>query len=374
MYIFAISLFSIFAYFEVFNREMMEKYKSLFLFICYVFLIFHDGFRWETGTDWLSYYDFFEKLTIEYSIEDSDFEIGYTLFMYLIRLVTDNYTVYLIIHAIFFYTCFFYCITKISKYPFVSILVFYMITLPYLGMNRQFLSMAIFSVGLVFLLKGQRLKFILSIAIAFLFHRTAIIGLCALLCSHRIKPIWIVSFICIALIVSLSGIVNKAGMALVGINFSGDIGSKLDFYTNGGGGSKVSLVSTLLSLIKKFVWLGFLLVFRKKVDGKDQTYYTLLNIYILGCILYLIFNNTILQVFVSRALLFFNITEIFIIPYALTIFKQNYGKLIIMFILSIYCFINIKKGFDNYAIYGMKDLFEPYKGVFINTNYKRQYH
>lgn len=346
----------------------------MFLFLCYIFLIFHDGFRWETGTDWIAYYDFFQKLTVDYTIENSGFEIGYTVFMYLIRLITDNYSVYLIIHAIFFYSCFFYCIIKISKYPFVSILVFYTITLPYLGMNRQFLAMAIYSVGLVFFIKGKKLEFILTIALAFLFHRTAVIGLCVLFCNRKIKPFWLITIICFAIVISFSGIINRLGIYLVGLNFSGDINSKLDFYTNGGGGANVSYVSTILSLIKKLLWIGLLLVFRNKVDDKDQTYYTLLNIYILGSVLYIIFNNTILQIFVSRALLYFNIIEMFIIPYTLTIFKQNYGKLIIMIVLSFYCYINIKKGFDNYSIYGMKDLFEPYKGIFINTDYQRQSH
>ena len=60
----------------------------------------------------------------------------------------------------------------------------------------------------------------------------------------------------------------------------------------------------------------------------------------------------------------------FIILYVLTIFKQNYGKLIIMIVLIAYCVVNIYKGFSNYG--ENTDYFTPYKGLFINTDYVRQ--
>ena len=375
MYILAITTFSILAYLEVFNRHIVDKYKFLLLFFCYIFLIIHDGLRWETGTDWMPYTDFFNNLTLKYSIEDSPFEIGYTLFMYIIRLITDDYTLYLVIHAIFFYSCFFYCITSISISPLVSILIFYTITLPYLGMNRQFLAMAICSVALVFLLKNNFKIFFLLVFVAFLFHRTALVALLAIICKKKINLFWLIGIISFAILIALLDVPNRLihiTTALSGLD-EGTI-QKLDIYTHGGDNQTVSFLSTILSLIKKLIWCGLLLVFDNKVDNKDNNYYTLFNLYILGCVLYIIFNGTIFQIFVSRALLYFNIIEMFIIPYALTIFKQNYGKLILMIILSLYCFINIKKGFNNYATRGMKDLFEPYKGIFINTDYQRQSH
>lgn len=375
MYIFAVILFSALAYFEVFDKEILNRYKAVLILLCFSFLVFHDGFRWETGSDWKVYLEFFQGLTVNYGIDKSPFEIGYTLFMYLIRLLTDDYTVYLIFHALVFYSCFFYCIIKISNYPFVSILVFYSIILPYLGMNRQFLAMGLYAVGLVFLLQNKRLPFVGMIALGFLFHHTAILGLIALLCNKKLKSIHIIVLLLIALVISYSGTINKIALSLVGLNSLGDnsqIGEKLDSYTTEAAYTSLSIVSTLLSLFKKILWICLVLAFKNKIDNKDSKFYILFNLYLAGTFLYLIFNGSLFQVLVSRALLYFNITEMFIIPYVLTIFKQNYGKLIIMIILSLYCGINIQKGFRNYDTNNQKsDFFEPYKGIFINTNYKR---
>ena len=85
---------SIFVFLEMFNKDILEKYKYVFAFICFAILVFQDGFRWETGTDWDPYYYFFENLTLSITPEDSDFDIGYVLFSYLIRVFTDNYTLH----------------------------------------------------------------------------------------------------------------------------------------------------------------------------------------------------------------------------------------------------------------------------------------
>lgn len=376
MYLLAVFFFSALAYFEVFNKDILYRYKAVLLFLCFSFLVFHDGFRWETGSDWKVYLEFFQGLTVNYGIDKSPFEIGYTLFMYLIRLFTDDYNVYLIFHAIVFYSCFFYCIIKVSNYPFVSILVFYSIILPYLGMNRQFLAMGLYAVGLVFLLQNKKIAFVGLIVLGFLFHHTAILGLIALLCNKKLKSIHIIVLILIAIGISYSGIINKLALSLVGLNNiedNGQTGEKLAAYTSEAAYTSLSIISTLLSLLKKLLWIGLVLAFKNKIENKDSKFYILFNLYLAGTFLYLIFNGSLFQVLVSRALLYFNITEMFIIPYVLTIFKQNYGKLIIMIILSLYCCINIQKGFRNYDSNGQKsDFFEPYKGIFINTNYKRQ--
>ena len=90
MYLFATLFLSVFAYLEVFNQDTVKKYRMLFAFICYAFLIFHDGFRWETGCDWIPYTGYFDKLLVDFSITEPLFVVGYLLFMLPIRVVKDN--------------------------------------------------------------------------------------------------------------------------------------------------------------------------------------------------------------------------------------------------------------------------------------------
>ncbi len=373
MYILAILLFSSLAFLNVFNKEIVDKYKVIFAFVCFIFLIFHDGLRWETGTDWLPYTQAYEDMAngIEYVNYTNQFESGYLMLFALSYFISDEYTVYLIIHAVIFYTLFFICIFKLSKYPFVSILVFYMVTLPYLGMNRQFIAMSIYAIGLIYLAKGQRYYYLLFIAIAFFFHHSVAIAATAVFFNKKIRNRYLLIVLGIALAISFSGIIKtlSTGLALV---LNGSMEDKADAYTNMT--NDLSIVSIIFSLIRKLLWISLLMIFDKKVDDKDDSYYTFFNMYFLGSIFYVLFNGTPLQIIVSRALIYFNIMEMFLIPYVLTIFKPNYGKLLIMFVLVAYCYINIKKGFDNFAIEGKFDLFEPYKGLFINTDYVRQTH
>ena len=189
MYIFAIILLSFFAYLEVFNRDIVDRNKVLFAFICFAFLVFHDGFRWETGCDWIPYSRYFDKLFVDYTLENPTFEIGYFLFLAPIRLVTDNYSVYLIIHAIIFYSLIFYSIFKLSISPFVSLLLLYMIIVPYLGANRQFLVFAVYMYGFCALLKGKKVLFAVLMILCSFLHRSAVICLIALFADRKITKI-----------------------------------------------------------------------------------------------------------------------------------------------------------------------------------------
>ncbi len=371
MYFFAIGLFSVFAFLEVFNRELMAKYKIIFAIICYAFLIFHDGFRWETGTDWIPYSETFDEITGNFNFEDSLMEPGYLMLLYVCRTITDDYSFYLIVHAIIFYSLFFACIFKLSDYPFVSLLLFYTITLPYLGMNRQFLAMALFGIGLVFLLRGQKLYFVLCIILGSLFHSTAILGLTALFVRRRIPYKFLLIALGAVLIISFSGVLTHiSNLSALAINDA--TATRINDYSNLD--TDLSPLSTILSLIRKLLWVSVLMIFDAKVEHKDIRYYTAFNLYFIGCLMYVLFNGTMFQIIVSRALIYYNIMEMFLVPYALTIFKANYGKLIIMFVLVAYCVVNIYKGFSNYKAMGFDDLFVPYKGIFINTDYVRQSH
>ena len=85
--------------------------------------------------------------------------------------------------------------------------------------------------------------------------------------------------------------------------------------------------------------------------------------------MYVVFNGTVLQLFVSRGLLYFNLAEMMIIPYILYLFTQNWGKMLVMTAIVGYVYISVFKGFANYG--EGNDVFLPYKGLFINTDYER---
>lgn len=369
MYLFTIVFLSVFAYLEVFNKDIVEKNKAIFVFVCYAFLVFHDGFRWETGCDWIPYSTYFDKLFVDYNITEPVFEVGYYLFLIPIRFLTDNYSIYLIVHAIFFYGLLFYFIFKLSISPFVSLLLLYMTIVPFLGTNRQFLAIAIYVIAIMMLTKEKKYTFVLLVIVACFFHRSAIICLVALLVNRKIRKIYLLLFLLVAIIIAFSGIIDRlSSMMSILLADENDI-NKFEFYTSKS--YEVSIVSSILSLIKKLIWVGVLMLKDNNIENKPKSYYLFFNLYFIGCLFYLLFNGTVFQILVSRALLYFNIMELLIVPYVLLLIKPNYGKLIVMLILSLYVVINVQKSFANYG--ENTDYFEPYKGLFINVDYVRQY-
>lgn len=368
MYFIVIAIFSVFVFLEMFNKDIIEKYKYVFAFICFSILVFQDGFRWETGTDWEPYYDFFEELTISIQPEDSLFDIGFVLFTYLIRIITSNYTVFLTIFAICFYSAFFYLIFKSSEYPFTSLLIFYMGTVYYMGMNRQFMAMIFYAIGLVWLIKGNKLHYILMLAIGALCHKTILIGIIALFLNKKFSNLIIVSVLLITIIIAITGIINRLPLGIFAI-LDEQAGDKMEYYSING--DSTNMASMILAIIRRLIWIIPLIILDNKIVNKPNGYYLFFNLYLIGTAFYILFNGTILQIIVSRALVYFNIMEMFLVPILFSMLKPNYGKLLATFILVAYTVLFTYKGFVGYG--EGTDYFLPYKGIFINTEYNRQY-
>ncbi|MDD4610004.1 MAG: EpsG family protein [Bacteroidaceae bacterium] len=364
MYIFTLLLLATFALLEAFNSDFVRKNQQVLVFIAFSMLVFHDGFRWETGSDWYAYYDFFDNFFL---FDDYSLDAGYVLLVFLIRSITADYTVFLVVYALIFYGLFFHAIFKISAYPFMALLLFYAATVPYLGMNRQFIAVALCFVGLAYYLNGRKALFYLLLLVAFFFHKTCLMFLLIPFLGKRFPWYIYASSFSVVLIIALSGIINRIPPAIFYV-LGDDMREKIDFYV--ATAEDVSLVTAAISLARKLIWIAVLWFYDSKIKNKGNSFHTLFNMYFIGCLFYVLFSNTIFQVFVARALMYYDLASIFLIPFAVSILRANYGKLFIILLVVFYSFVSMKKGFSNYG--PDNDYFEPYKGVFINTDYERQ--
>lgn len=372
LYLLIIALFSLLAFGDVF-RLIPEKFYPSIWILCFCLLIFHDGFRWETGTDWVNYSYFFENCL---DIEDSDFEVGYTILNVLIRLLTSEYTVFLVIYSIALYFLISLAISSYAINPFLSLFFYYCTSLPLLGMNRQFIGLGLCLLSIKYIASRKPLLFCLFVGMASLFHLSALMfGMAYFLNKPHSSKFYLILLL-FALGIALSGILTKLPLnyfALLG----GDVTHKLQYYADDflSGNVYINPIFVFLSLSKRLIWIVLILLFVYNAKKEDTTFVLFFNMYFFALLLYIVLNNTILQIFVSRGLLYYNIAEIFIIPYALLAFKMNYGKVFVFLMLFLYGITNLKKGLDSYAPPGgSTDLFIPYKGVFINTDYNRKDH
>lgn len=372
MYLVILFLFTFFSFSDVFGG-FSKKNLSICWIICFLLLVFQDGFRWETGTDWIPYSTYFEQCL---DLVDDDFEWGYAFLSKLIRVFTNEYTIFLIVHALILYLLVFNSIKRYAINPFLSLFLYYCTTLPVLGMNRQFLALGICMYGIRYIVERKFYHFVSCIAVAMFFHLSAIIFFISYIFYRAFGAKIYVVLLLTALGISMSGIVNKLPLDIF-LLLSSDAADKMSFYADdfNSGNVAINPLFVLLSLSKRLIWIVLILIYIYNKKKEDKCFVVLFNIYVFSLLFYIVFNNTILQIVVSRGLLYFNIVEIFIIPYALTAFKNNAGKKILFIALILFGVTNLKKGIDSYAPPGeTTDLFVPYKGVFINTDYVRQNH
>jgi len=334
--------------------------------VIFVILVVQAGLRWQMGTDWLSYFDNFEATsTIETVLANSliGFELGYGLLTLLVHSFTDNYAVFLLIHALIFYVLVFDSNNKLSSYPIVSLLLFYSGTIGVLGSNRQLLALSVCLFSLKYVFSKEKGKFLLAVVIAALFHTSALLFGIYYFLNRSIKKRYLLALIVVSIAIGYSPL-PQALFERVGSLF-GDIGAyKANYYSDNS-----NLVNDKLSisgLIKRLL-IFMIVFFRYETVAKRNPRYTLIfNGYFVGLLIYFLFSNSLL-ILVNRGGLYFNIMEAFLLAGLLGLFKtpaERYVAFIPIFLYSILMFYQ--------GISGYLDLFIPYQGVFINTGYSRQ--
>jgi hypothetical protein len=362
MYIFTFSLLGLFAIDDIFLKK--GKYYFAFFIFAVTLLIFHDGLRWGIGTDWNIYREYFEDCLDN---NRENFEIGYVLINQAVRVLTSNYSVFLVVHAIIVYYLISKSIYKYGVNPLFSIFFFYCIMLTYMGMNRQYISFAICIYSYQFIFDKKIFKFLACIAIAFFFHKSALFFVFAYFLNRQFKTQYLLTILILILSISLLGLMNKLPLDLFFL-FSESIGDKVTFYAESNF-LTTNLLLTVLALAKRSIWIILAIRFRKKIKNMDAHFNFFFNLYFVGAIIYILFNNTILQVVVARGVLYFNIAEIFLIPYILTIFKNDFTRKLVFILVAIYGMLTIQKGMNFYKEDLGFDIYRPYNSVLWDSNY-----
>lgn len=360
-YIITILLFLLLGYFDLYI-DLGKNKNNILYGILFLVLVTQVGLRWETGTDWIPYRDNFEDTT---SIEMvllgvlNGFEIGYGFCVYLIRSITDNYTFFLIIHAIVFFALIFKANKKLSPFPVVSLLLFYVLTIGIMGSNRQLIALAICLYALKFVNAKKPIHFFLLIVLASLFHTTAIICLIYYFLNRNFKKNQILLVLLLAFVIGKTSLPNLIFSGF-GNLLGGTAANKAEIYSE----KEIEAGVSLFGLIRRLLYFAIFLYNYDRLSEKFQMYKLLFNGFLFGLIFYFLFSST-LVILVNRGSLYFNVMEPFLIASQLLLFSsKDRGYMLFMFtIYSIYIFFQSISAYD--------DLFIPYKGIFINTEFSR---
>lgn len=240
-----------------------------------VALVAFAGLRdYRVGTDTGNYVRMFSYSESFASVTERQTEVGYNFLSWVARSISDSYSALLLLIAVVAVACYVPTIVKLTRRYETALFLFVTLGVYTFFFNgaRQGLAAAICFAAIPFLLQRRLIPYVLTVALATLFHQTALIALVLYpLASRRVDWRRLVALGAAAavLVVFLQVFVGIAA-ALLDDKFAA-------YAVEGEGGGQV--------------WVAFLLgqgavlyLFKTKVRDPEGHYGRLLNIYLIGLV------------------------------------------------------------------------------------------
>ena len=355
-------LLLVIALIEPYTKKQQKKYLTL---VSVLIVVCFQGLRWETGTDWLPYYEGFVNSADRDYIEVYGFEIGYSFLNTFVYLLTKSFTVFLFVECCLIQI--FYEISlkalNINNIPFFILTSFLPIVFPI----RFTLAVAILFFSYVFILRNKFIPYLLCILLAISIHRSAILFVPAYFIGKiELSLKWAILVYAFSIVVGFAFEVTFGSvLQMLSIIYSG-IGKsyqgKLDSYVTGEIPEYAEMTPTklLLAIINSLIFIILFFYFKRKVFQSDRLYSMLLTLYVFG----MCWNRIFLQVIpdFARVTAFyscgFNIMLIMIISKC-----ERKNQIFLFMFLAIYYCIKYWLNINGYY----KDLYLPYYSVFSTS-------
>lgn len=176
--LFALSIFSI-SYCEI---GKYKKYRKLLYDIIFIYAVLLAGLRYRVGGDTIMYMDGYNDIPTLSELSFTDFfyqmmEPFYLLLCVLVRMISSDFFVFQIIHALLVNYSIFHFIKKYSNYPFIGLFIYFQwfyFIFSYEFM-REALAVSIMLFAFPYYQQRSWKKYYACVAIALLFHMSAII-------------------------------------------------------------------------------------------------------------------------------------------------------------------------------------------------------
>jgi len=326
------------------------------LIISVIWLILYEGLRWEIGTDWEPYY---ESFIHGYEKDESHVELGYVFLNNFMRAFLPNYTCFLLALSAFFYIIIYKTLIKYSIAPLMSLCIYYCTLLGYLGCNRQLIAVMICLLSIKYIIDKRLWHFLLLMIIAFLFHTSSLIFLPAyFIVNAEFKSKIIVFFIVITLIISQVGLIDRIPyinyLSLLDANSS----EKLAVYSSRIDVNQFSVLGVLKRLV---IIIPSLFVLQKSNDFINNSF---IKLYITGCLIYFTFNGSVLMLMSGRGAMYYNVTEMLVIPILLKYFFKDVNlQRVIWFAYFCLLLYLMHRDINKYFLMLDENIFIPYKSV-----------
>lgn len=346
----AISLFLLSIY--LCRADSYEKTR-LALLAAIFWLILHDGLRWEIGTDWGPYHDFFM------GTENTHFEPGYVLLNYVVGSIWKNYTFFLLCFAGITYFVLFRFLKQYAVQPLMALCLYYCEMMGSMGSNRSIIAVFCCVLSLQFIMSRNLKAFIVTMIVAMCFHLAAITFFPAyFLYQKQYRNQWIIIALLLAFVINRAGLINKiplveyAAMVDAASSTSGFAGYIKD----------EAFSASMIGSLKRFIFVFLALQVRSIINDERFDFFVLL--YSVGAFIFILFNGSVLQLMAGRGSSFYNIFSIIVIPYI--VLNLPYGrhlKLALWTVIFLLDFFVMWRDMNSYVDMVGYDLYNPYKCV-----------
>lgn len=341
---------------EILGLKKSQEHTIFFIFSGLLFLL--SFIRWECGTDWNSYVDFYEHMPPING--DSNFELFYFYANHLGRFFFNSYTGVLFICGLLVFLFQTKAIFQQSILPITSLFIIFGTSLGNIFFIRQTISTVILFYSIRYIQVGRFKSFLLCVVIATLFHYSSIIFLPAwFIYRMKIRPGKLILLFFLSLLFSA---VITAFLQSLGNAFGGIIQYKINHYLDNTGedslqGSSYSLIFMLLKgLLNKAVILLPAIALCDRISKKYEYFRGYVNLYWMGATIY--FITAPISLVLLRFSFPYDISILAIIPYIIMTQSKRIRPLIFIG-LAIYLFLRMLIAINSYY-----DLYVPYKTIF----------
>lgn len=352
-------IFSILAVFSALEIYGLRKLENNYFFLLLNLALFVLSFiRWETGTDWTAYNNFFHS-AIEWNLE-SEFEWGFARLNELVKIIFDSYTVLLFLLGIILFTFQSKAIIKFSPYPITSLLFLWSVTFSNIFFVRQSIATVILFFSIRFIQKRKMFYFLLMVAVATMFHRTSLIFLIAWwVYPLKIRPLFMIFGIglSLALTVYLSQLMLSLGSV-----FGGMAQNKIEFYIEYGEdafGVEIPMAEIIFKgFINKIAVFALAIYSLSTFEKRGEEFRGYLNLYWIGILIY--FSTISISVALVRLSYAYDMTSIVMVPIMLKNIKERDLRFAMFFVFIIYLLMRLYVLINGVSY----ESFVPFKTIF----------
>lgn len=346
--------------FSILHQSDLGKFGKLgvkiLVVVSFIYFLFLGGLRFEVGADWMPYKDLFNRILNINDINNQREEPLYLLYSYLIKVLFNNYSVFIFLTFLISFYCKFKFIRAFSPDIFLSLIIYlYTIFLIYdINGLRQGVSLGLAMISVRYIIDRNIYKFLIVLITAILFHISAIIFIPFYFLSRiKIKnsTLIISLLVVVVLSISLRQILKNSQVfqAIIQIN-------SLKHYSVYTTDNNYKLDLPILSVAvfqRLFIFSMFILTY-KRINVEERIKLLFRNGYFIGIVIFLIFSFS--SEFAARLSFYYKAFEIAMIPLVVYSFPKRYQ--IVSFLLL----------FTAFSIFGIYRLLSIPNGYLIPYN------